>query len=162
MGVAKCLLENGLMPRVISGASAGSICAAMIATRTNKECFEDLFNVRGTNAPGHSGEVIIHFFRPSKTTAMKQKEEKEKAKGLKNVLHSTVGAVEDPKLLWQGAAPQGLRVLTSNIYDFLAGHRRAKDLLLNDTNHFHMCLRKNIGNFTFQEAFDRYVISIEF
>ncbi len=63
MGLAKCLLENGLMPRVISGASAGSICPAMIATRTKKGYFEDLFNARGTNGPGHFGEVYYIMIR---------------------------------------------------------------------------------------------------
>ena len=30
-----------------------------------------------------------------------------------------------------------------------------KNVLMNDTNHFRRCCRMNIGNFTFQEAFDR-------
>jgi len=153
MGVAKALLMNGLLPRVISGASAGSICCAMIATRTDKECLEDLFNVRGTHAPGHSGTLALDFFRPVGygNEVAKRKNQTD----VVNMMHNTAGALQDRKRLWQGIAPQGLRAFTSYVYDILVGHRRAKDLLMNDTVHFKMCLRKNIGNFTFQEAFDR-------
>lgn len=48
VGVVKALMENGLLPRVISGASAGSILCAMIGTRTDEECTRDLFEVKGT------------------------------------------------------------------------------------------------------------------
>eukprot|EP00586_Coscinodiscus_wailesii_P022114 CAMPEP_0172500758 /NCGR_PEP_ID=MMETSP1066-20121228/142682_1 /TAXON_ID=671091 /ORGANISM="Coscinodiscus wailesii, Strain CCMP2513" /LENGTH=312 /DNA_ID=CAMNT_0013275177 /DNA_START=142 /DNA_END=1077 /DNA_ORIENTATION=- len=63
VGVVKTLMENGLMPRVLSGASAGSIVCAMIATRTNEECYE-LFEVKPTRAAGHSGMLKLDFFRP--------------------------------------------------------------------------------------------------
>lgn len=39
-GVVKCLLENGLLPNVISGSSAGSIIAASVGTRKNDELKE--------------------------------------------------------------------------------------------------------------------------
>jgi hypothetical protein len=35
----------------------------MIATRTDEECFNDLFEVKGTTAPGHSGKLQLRFFR---------------------------------------------------------------------------------------------------
>ena len=150
MGVAKVLLENGLMPRVISGASAGSICAAMIATRTDKECLEDLFNVRGTHAIGHSGTISLDFFRPFGYIDKRKNHLVEydrdnshshshiraglpfvkEAEDINMVLHNTAGPFQDFKRMWQGFAPQGLRFVTSNIYDFLSGHRRAKDLLM--------------------------------
>ena len=38
VGVVKALLNNGLLPRVLSGASAGSIVCAMVGTRTDEEC----------------------------------------------------------------------------------------------------------------------------
>lgn len=41
-GVIKVLTEHNLLPNVISGASAGSIMAALIATRTNAELLEAL------------------------------------------------------------------------------------------------------------------------
>lgn len=63
VGVVKTLMENALMPRVIAGSSAGSIVCAMIGTRTNEECLNDLFNVEGTHAPGHYGMMKFDFFR---------------------------------------------------------------------------------------------------
>jgi len=47
LGVAKTLVECGLMPRVLSGSIAGSIVCAMIGTRTIDECLNDLFDLRG-------------------------------------------------------------------------------------------------------------------
>ncbi len=38
MGVLKTLIENDLLPRVVSGASAGSIVASLMATRNDSEC----------------------------------------------------------------------------------------------------------------------------
>jgi TAG lipase/steryl ester hydrolase/phospholipase A2/LPA acyltransferase len=53
VGVVKTLIERGLMPRVISGASAGSIVAAMVATRTDAEL-----------RPMYHGEgITLAFFR---------------------------------------------------------------------------------------------------
>lgn len=40
IGLAKCLFTEGLLPRVISGASAGSIMAAIIGTHTDEEMLE--------------------------------------------------------------------------------------------------------------------------
>ena len=42
MGVVKALLEAKLLPRVISGTSGGSIVAAMLAMKTDKELLEDI------------------------------------------------------------------------------------------------------------------------
>ena len=39
-GVIKALVEHDLLPKVISGASAGSIIAALVGTRNNKELLE--------------------------------------------------------------------------------------------------------------------------
>jgi predicted acylesterase/phospholipase RssA len=57
-------MENRLMPRVIGGSSAGSIVFAVIGTRTDAECVNDLFEVRGKDSPGHSGRLAFNFFRP--------------------------------------------------------------------------------------------------
>jgi TAG lipase/steryl ester hydrolase/phospholipase A2/LPA acyltransferase len=153
-GVVKSLMENGLLPRVISGASAGSIMCAMIGTRTDEECKRDLFNMTGTAAPGHSGTIKLNFFRPMET----QREKKEKhgsMNSIQEVLQNTAGAFKDGKRTWQLFFPIGVRNFTSTLYDILVGHRRAKDVLKNDTEHFRDCCRTNIGSFTFQEAFDR-------
>jgi TAG lipase/steryl ester hydrolase/phospholipase A2/LPA acyltransferase len=46
IGLAKCLFLQNLLPRVISGASAGSLMAAMLGTRTE----EELLNMINTGA----------------------------------------------------------------------------------------------------------------
>jgi TAG lipase/steryl ester hydrolase/phospholipase A2/LPA acyltransferase len=51
--------------------------------------------------------------------------------------------------------PLTLRNMTSFLYDVLTGFKRPKDILKSDTRHLEACLRANIGDFTFQEAFDR-------
>ena len=37
LGNVKCLMEQGVFPRVVSGSSAGSIVAAWIGTRTTEQ-----------------------------------------------------------------------------------------------------------------------------
>ena len=142
VGVAKALIENGLMPRVLSGASAGSIICAMIGTRTVDECINDLFQVKGTTGPGHSGRLKLDFFRP-----IKKKGEDSDDAALNQVYTQT--------RIWQLLFPAGLRNFTSWIFDILRGRSRVKDVLMSDTEHFRECCRINVGNFTFQEAFDR-------
>lgn len=41
-GVVRALVEQDLMPNIISGASAGSIITALVGTRTDKELMQDL------------------------------------------------------------------------------------------------------------------------
>jgi TAG lipase / steryl ester hydrolase / phospholipase A2 / LPA acyltransferase len=151
VGVVKCLMKNGLMPRVIGGASAGSILCAMIGTRTDEECMNDLLEAKGTVAPGHTGKLILNFFRPlgsaDKTNTVDS--------DFGTVLHNSAGGFRDAKRTWQLLIPIGLRQITSTIYDLLTGHRRPQDMLNHDTEHFRECLKSNIGDFTFQEAFDR-------
>jgi len=137
VGVVKCLMENGLMPRVMGGASAGSILCAMVGTRTNEECMNDLFHAKGTTAPGHSGTMRFNFFSPIKDGPDEYDDQ---------VLPDAAG-VGWWLSRWQSA--------TSALYDILTGHVRPQDMLKSDTQHLRNNLRINIGNFTFQEAFDR-------
>lgn len=58
MGVVKALFQEGLLPRVISGASAGSIMTAISGTRTDLELAE-LFN-DGEEPPD---SIRTDFFR---------------------------------------------------------------------------------------------------
>eukprot|EP00906_Rhabdomonas_costata_P013852 RCo019859 len=44
-GVVKALLERGLLPSIISGTSAGSVVAAYLACRTDKEALDDYENL---------------------------------------------------------------------------------------------------------------------
>lgn len=151
-------MENGLLPRVISGASAGSILCAMIGTRTDEECLRDLFDAKGTTAPGHSGILKLNFFRPLRSPSADDGDAdggKKNQTEIGEVLQNTAGAFKDAKKTWQLFVPIGLRQFTSFIFDIFAGHRRPRDILKNDTEHFRSCCRANIGNFTFQEAFDR-------
>ena len=151
-------MENGLLPRVISGASAGSILCAMIGTRTDEECLRDLFDAKGTTAPGHSGILKLNFFRPLRSPSADDGDAdggKKNQTQIGEVLQNTAGAFKDAKKTWQLFVPIGLRQFTSFIFDLFAGHRRPRDILKNDTEHFRSCCRANIGSFTFQEAFDR-------
>ena len=155
-GVVKALMKNGLLPRVLSGASAGSIVTAMIATRTDEECQRDLFNVQGTDAPGHSGKLMVNFFRPmTKPKISHRTHHHNKENALLEVLHNNAGAFADGKKTWQLLFPIGIRKFSSALYDIITGHKRAQDVLMSDTEHFRTCCKANIGNFTFQEAFDR-------
>lgn len=140
VGVVKALMENHLMPRVIGGSSAGSILCAIIGTRTDEECQEQMFKGLPTYAPGHSGILSFNFFRPMQVTGSAASE---------NL------ALQDPKRTWQLFVPIGLRTFTSVLYDILTGYRRPQDAFMNDTNHFREVCKANIGDFTFQEAFDR-------
>jgi TAG lipase/steryl ester hydrolase/phospholipase A2/LPA acyltransferase len=160
VGVVKTLMDNNLLPRVISGSSAGSILCSMIGTRTDEECLRDLFDAKGTNAPGHSGEISLNFFRPLNINEAGPVTKEivshlEPIGGLSEVLRNTAGAFRDAKRTFQGFVPIPLRHLSSLVYDILTGKRRASDTFKNDTEHFRACVRRNVGNFTFQEAFDR-------
>ena len=57
MGVVRCLWSEGLLPRVISGSSAGSLVAGIFATKSDDE-LEDLLN-------NNSGDIgfLTEFFR---------------------------------------------------------------------------------------------------
>ena len=154
-GVVKALMENNLMPRVIGGSSAGSILCAMIGTRTEKECRRDLYNARGTVAPGHYGRLMLNFFSPVRPATDNTQNTAHTRGGLEEVLVNSAGAFKDGKRTWQLFIPIGLRNFTSFIYDIVTGSRRPSDLLKSDTQHLRECCKVNIGDFTFQEAFDR-------
>ena len=157
-GVVKALLENNLMPRVIGGASAGSILCAMIGTRTDQEMFDGLFKVQGTHAPGHYGMLALDFFRPQGYhNEMSQMVDGEKTKYdlLPSFVSSqggTTGLWNDIKRSFVLLTPSGLRWVSGLFMDVLTGQMKAKDVLMNDTKHFRRCCRINIGEFTFQEG----------
>ena len=193
-GVVKVLIENGLMPRVIGGASAGSILCGMIGTRTDEECLRDLFQVKGTRAPGHSGYLQLDFFRPqgyantvmprvpthySCDAAMSSgspansvvdfegqvgsgsgdkrsnltSRSSPTTEGNSSGLHG--GWIRNLKAGFQFVTPRGIQWFTNSIWNVLRGNTKAKDVMMSDTNHFRRCVRATVGNFTFQEAFDR-------
>ena len=71
------------------------------------------------------------------------------------VVNNSAGAFHDGKRTFQTLIPIPLRGLTSVMWDLISLKTRPNELLLSDTDHFRDCLRTNIGDFTFQEAFDR-------
>ena len=157
IGVVKALMENHLMPRVIGGSSAGSIVCSMIGTRTDEECIHDMFEVRGTDAPGHSGDLVFNFFRPIQKLEEAQRRVSVQKSGnpLIEVYRNSAGAFHDAKRTLQGFVPIALRKFSAFIFDVLTGNTRPADVFKSDTAHLRECVRKNVGNFTFQEAFDR-------
>ena len=144
-------MENDLMPRVIGGSSAGSIVCSMIGTRTDEECQRDLYIVEGTTAPGHYGRLMFNFFKPVRDPTSSR----QVGSDLGEVLQNSAGAFKDGKRTWQLLVPIGVRGFTSFLYDVLTGSRRPEDALKSDTQHLRDCCKTNIGDFTFQEAFDR-------
>ena len=127
VGVVKTLMENRLMPRVLGGSSAGSIVCAMIGTRTDEECERDLFSVKGTDAPGHSGRLAINFFRPLGTDEADSTNQGDHVKNdIAEVYRNTAGFMHDAKRTWQIFIPIGLRRFSSIVYDLLTGNRRAQ------------------------------------
>ena len=148
VGVVKTLMENRLMPRVLGGASAGSIVCAIVGTRTDEEC-QDLFQLQGTHSPGHSGEMRVNVFNPYHLKMQNL------PPAVGDVVNNSAGAFRDAKRTWQIFIPVPRRRFTSLIYDLLTLKTRPQELLMSDTEHFRECLRKDVGNFTFQEAFDR-------
>mmetsp|Transcript_8731 Transcript_8731/g.18118 ORF Transcript_8731/g.18118 Transcript_8731/m.18118 type:complete len:883 (-) Transcript_8731:151-2799(-) len=155
-GVVRTLMANNLMPRVLGGSSAGSIVCSMIGTRTDEECINDLFEVKGTNAPGHSGKLNLNFFRP--INGMNEQEEFKAPSGKGSfweVYYNTAGAFRDLKRTLQGFVPWPLRHFSSFVFNVISFNTRPQDLFKHDTNYFRECVKSNIGDFTFQEAFDR-------
>lgn len=120
---------------------------------TDKCCLQLLL------APGHSGTLMINFFRPLhiplEDNTKKKKKKPGKIIGISEAYHNSAGFLHDLKKTWQVLFPIPLRRMTSVIFDLLTLKTRPNELLMSDSEHFKECLRTNIGDFTFQEAFDR-------
>ena len=133
VGVIKALMLNGVLPRILGGSSAGSIVTAMVATRTDEECIHDFFEVKGTIAKGHSGQIFTNFFEKPAESA-----NAEEVVDLESQVKK--GRPNDPFHL---------------IRNFASSISRPTPIFRRDTLHLERVLRANIGDFTFQEAFDR-------
>lgn len=125
-GVVKALLERKLLPRVISGASAGSIVAAMVGTRTDLE-LRPMIEGRDVN---------LAFFQPLRTSSRRKYRDNK----YKN------------EAFWQLLVPPALRWMGERLWNVLL---HSDGFLKMDTDYFRTILRHNIGPATFQEAFDR-------
>ena len=102
--------------------------------------------MKGTDAPGHSGDFKVDFFRPLYLPM------KDVPPAVGDVYKNTAGAFRDAKRTWQIFVPIPLRRITSLLYDIITMKTRTRELLMNDTEHFKNCLRICVGDFTFQEA----------
>jgi predicted acylesterase/phospholipase RssA len=127
----------------------------MIGTRTDDECMNDMFEIKGTVAPGHSGRMMLNFFRPLHLPMADNSGLPVVPEEFGKVLHNSAGFLHDLKRTAQLLVPIQLRNFSSVAYDLLTLKTRPQELLMSDTEHFRECLRVNVGDFTFQEAFDR-------
>ena len=125
IGLAKCLHLEGVLPRVISGASAGSLMAAMIGTRGEDELYEMITTGKGFRRD---------FFRLSMQNRSASRED-----------HWVTSQL-------QYLFPQGFRWISDAFLSLLVDRR---NLLAMDTEHLKNVVIENIGTSTFQEAFDR-------
>ena len=101
---------------------------------------------------------MLNFFRPLNMPRMANDEPKPQSATdmqIGEVYQNTAGFFHDAKRTWQIFVPIPLRNFTSVLYDLLTLKTRPQELLMSDTEHFRECLRINVGDFTFQEAFDR-------
>jgi TAG lipase / steryl ester hydrolase / phospholipase A2 / LPA acyltransferase len=62
LGVIKALFEAGILPRVISGSSAGSIIGSMVCTRTDEE-LPSLFDPESLNLDAFQGVSLRQVFQ---------------------------------------------------------------------------------------------------
>ena len=97
---------------------------------------------------------MLNFFRPLNLHGLVN-DNQIKNMPIGEVYKNTAGFLHDAKRTWQIFVPIPLRNITSIIYDILTLKTRPRELLMSDTEHFRECLRVNVGDFTFQEAFDR-------
>eukprot|EP01032_Pedospumella_encystans_P008825 gene8825-10437_t len=128
MGVVRALWTEGLLPRVISGASAGSIMTAIIGTR-EEEDFQNIFNAEDAS------NGVINFPEGFRTDFFRYSEE------LKSEMARRLNYF----------VPQGLRWITQPIFGYIFD----KKILNLDTEHLKQCLIADVGLYTFQEAFDK-------
>lgn len=106
-------------------------------------------------ALGHSGKLMINFFRPLHFSVKNEPSKTKFPSAIGEVYHNSAGFFHDFKKTWQVMIPIPLRHLTSVLFDLITLKTRPQELLMSDSEHFRECLRCNIGDFTFQEAFDR-------
>lgn len=97
---------------------------------------------------------MINFFRPFHLP-INQPSKKGLPTAIEEVYSNSAGFFHDFKRTWQVLFPVPLRHFTSVFFDLVTLKTRPQELLMSDSEHFGDCLRTNIGDFTFQEAFDR-------
>lgn len=125
MGLIRCLFQENLMPRVVSGSSAGSLGAAILGINTDDE-LQELMG-KDADVSAHIGRMKRDFFVMS------------------NKIKSPTGR------LIQHYTPEFLRPLVNPVLSFLFDRK----LLNLDTEAFKKEVQTMVGLMTFQEAFDK-------
>lgn len=97
---------------------------------------------------------MINFFRPLHLP-LQEPTKKSLPTAIEKVYGNSAGFFHDFKRTWQVLFPIPLRHFTSVLFDLVTLKTRPQELLMSDSEHFRECLCANIGDFTFQEAFDR-------
>uniref|UniRef100_A0A7S2WHC3 PNPLA domain-containing protein n=1 Tax=Mucochytrium quahogii TaxID=96639 RepID=A0A7S2WHC3_9STRA len=150
VGVIKTLLEQNMLPRVISGSSAGSIIAATLACKTNEELMDQLFDPSQMNLKffGRTdsidnglqcllrGEDPPEYVKKSLFTAFTGEE------GGSGLLGTLLMLLPPP-------FPSYIMLLKKLL------PRWAKSKVLLDIDILKQAIRNVIGDMTFQEAYDR-------
>lgn len=144
MGVIKALVEKKLLPRVISGASAGSIAAALLGCHTDDELLHLL----------NSGGVDLNFFGVRARGASPAAPPAAEAPGAA-AAGTDIGA--------SGGLPGGwwhklVLLLPEPLKSLAVEARRTvprwvKERTLLDIEVLGECLRRNVGDLTFAEAY---------
>jgi len=137
VGFAKALFDQGLLPRVLSGASAGSIISSMIGVRTDEELYS-MFR---------DGVIKFDFFK----LLQRRKGVSRASNSFLDLAHAASSDGDGTPLVTLSI---GLAVLWDIIIDIF-WHGNLDNIWLMDAEHFRRVLRADIGNYTFQEAFDR-------
>ncbi|KAF0700735.1 Aste57867_8790 [Aphanomyces stellatus] len=124
-GITKSLIEEGLLPTVISGSSAGSIVAGCIGVRTDDELHEVF----------RDGHLDLFFFEFNVTP-----------RDLEEYTPSWLAAMEGVLPTAAFSAMQEAIVIAARFAD--------KGYIL-DIARLQQNLRSNMGDYTFREAYDR-------
>jgi TAG lipase/steryl ester hydrolase/phospholipase A2/LPA acyltransferase len=167
IGVVKALVEQQLLPRVISGASAGSIIAAILGTRMDSELseifiFENInarfFTEKDTSEKETSEKETSEKETSEKETSEKEEKKKKKKKKSKKSKQSKSKSKRSTNSNYSSSSTldQYISMLPPPLPMLLLGARRKirKGYAL-DINTLERSLRENCGQYTFQEAFDR-------
>ena len=153
MGVIKSLLQKKLLPRVISGASAGSIAAALLGTHTDDEMLDlldnggidlNFFGIRSKSQAQQSGAALVASAKLSKPRPPNS--EPDPAAEYRVSMEGERGWHKFLLLL-----PEPLKSLAAELRRVVP--RWVKERTLLDIEVLGECLRRNVGDMTFAEAY---------
>ncbi|GBG25581.1 Patatin-like phospholipase domain-containing protein AN0408 [Hondaea fermentalgiana] len=151
VGVVKTLLEHRLLPRVISGSSAGSIIAAVLACKNDEEIVAELFNPEKMNLRffGRSDSIdtgLQAILQGTEPPEYIKKSLLAAFTGETNGGNSLLGTL---LMLLPPPFPSYIMILRKLLPRWID----SKTLL--DIDVLKTAIRNIVGDMTFQEAFDR-------